>query len=410
MANGSNYSRSGGGSSATPPPSVSSNGRVSVSGQSTARVQQSDNLADWRVYANSSGQVTSPPNYPDVSFSAYLRSGGNALGIGYASWKDQRLAAYNTAYNMYLQWYDSAKQQVSRISEAGLNTNLAYGMASPGSSAGGALAQSSGPSPEQVFFGGIGAITGLAGGIKSLAEAANIINELPDSKLKGNIARMIDAGAKAGAVNAENTYLGSLFGARNALGVGASKAQSEKAQSAYEVANSEAQEALIEFMKSHDIEGNPSGFETSALVQKNLLPLQNEKVLYQKNKKEFDELFSDPRYFESILEKMVNEKWITQGQAYTAKTLIEDPSLTPQMRALMLQGGLPGFLAKLSGFVAENITESPFGKNPVIEGGKIVVKGVKGLITKGKKTGKKVVTKVKGWNPKIEYDPENWTD
>lgn len=410
MANGSSYSRSGGGSSATPPPSVPSNGRVSVSGQSSARGQYVTGLADWRIYANSSGQVTSPPNYPDVSYQAYLRAGGNVLGIGYASWKDQRLAAYNTAYNMYQQWYDSAKQQISRISEAGLNTNLAYGMASPGSSAGGALAQSSGPSPEQVFFGGIGAITGLAGGIKSLAEAANIINELPDSKLKGNIARMIDAGAKAGAVNAENTYLGSLFGARNALGVGASKAESEKAQSAYEVANSEAQEALIDFMTSHDIEGNESGFETSALVQKNLLPLQNEKVLYQKNKKEFDELFSDPRYFESILEKMVNEQWITKGQAYTAKTLIEDENLTPEMRALMLQGGLPGFLAKLSGFFAENIVQTPFGKNPVIEGGKILVKGAKGLIKKGKETGKKVVTKVKGWNPKIEYDPDNWTD
>lgn len=390
-----------------PPPSVSSSGRVSVSGQTTARVQQGNNLADWRAYANSSGQVTSPPNYPDVSFPAYLRAGGNALGIGYASWKDQRLAAYNTAYNMYQQWYDSAKQQVSRISEAGLNTNLAYGMASPGSSAGGALAQSSGPSPEQVFFGGIGAITGLAGGIKSLAEAANIINELPDSKLKGNIARMIDAGAKAGAVNAENTYLGSLFGARNALGVGASKAQSEKAQSAYEVANSEAQEALIDFMTSHDIEGNESGFETSALVQKNLLPLQNEKVLYQKNKKEFDELFSDPRYFKTILDKMVNDNWISKGQAFTVQTIINDPNLDPQTKALMLQGGLPGFLAKLSGMLTSN----------VISGGRSVGKGLKWVAndvkTGAKKAGegiKKGIKKIKSWNPSINYDPENFTD
>lgn len=351
MANDSIYSRSSGGASATPPPSVSSHGRISVQNPVRPRGQLNFSVADWRYYANSSGQVTSPPNYPDISYGAWLREGGNALGIGYNSWKDQRLAAYNTAYNMYQQWYDSTAQQVARINAAGLNTNLAYGMASPGSSSGGALAQSSGPSPEQVFFGGINALVGLASGTKALAEAATILNELPESKLKGTIAKQIDAAAKAGAVNAENTYLGSLFGARNALGVGKSKAEQEKAEAAYRQASDSASQSLLDYMTSHDSEGSDSDFESSIFTQSALSSKNNEILAYTKNKLEFDKLFSDPRYFEAVLDKLVADKEISEGQAFVARTIMESEGNSDFDKALMLQSGLPGMIFKLLGFI-----------------------------------------------------------
>lgn len=362
MANNSAYSRTGsvpgGGTTITTPPrgsgvtsSVPSGTPHGSRGQSSRLGGSYYSPVDWRAYAGPDGLVTTPPNYPDVSYGAYLRDGGNFLGIGYNSWRDQRLAAYNTAYNMYQQWYDSTAQQVARIGAAGLNTNLAYGMATPGSSPGGALAQSSGPSPEQVFFGGISAIAGLSSGIKALAESAQIVSELPESKLKGRIARQIDAAAKAGAINAENTYLGSLYGARNALGLGRSKAEQEQAEQAYNKAHNDASRNLLDYMTSHDSEGNESDFEGSLYARSGIASSSSEILEYQKNKLEFDKLFSNPKYFQAVLNKLVADSQISEGQAFVARTIMSSEGNSDFDKALMLQSGLPGMIFKLLGFI-----------------------------------------------------------
>lgn len=368
-----NSSRSGGvsgGSGATPvtstpPRSVAiGNSRSAPSRSGSSR--NSSSLSDWRYYADGSGVVSSPPNYPDVSYQAYLSDGGNLLGIGYNSWKDARLAAYNTAYNMYQQWYDATPQQVARLAEAGLNTNLGYSMASPGTSPGGARAESSGPSPDQVFFGGINALAGLASGTKALAEAATIMNELPESKLKGQIARQIDAAAKAGAVNAENTYLGSLFGARNALGLGRSKAEQEKAEQAYNAAHNEASKNLLDYMTSHDAEGNESDFEGSLYARSSIASSNNEILAYTKNKLEFDKLFSNPKYFKAVLDKLVSDSEISQGQAFVARTIMNSEGNTDFDKALMLQSGLPGMIFKLLGFLNSEREGKKRSKTPFV--------------------------------------------
>lgn len=343
------YSRPGG--SAAPPQqsAVTRNQVTSTSSRNSSGTSRTYTLASWQSYADKSGRVTSPPNYPDVSYQAYLRDGGNLLGIGYASWKDQRLAAYNTAYNMYQQWYDSTAQQVGRITEAGLNTNLAYGMASPGSSPGGALAQSSGPSPDQVFFGGIGAVTNLAGGLKSLAEAATIVNELPESKLKGRIARMIDASAKAGAINAENTYQGSLFSARNAIGLGASKAQAEKAEAAYKSAKDQADKDLLDYMTTHGENGESASLESSLFGQAGISSKRDAILSYKKHKKEWDDLLSKPEYYEALLDKAVGDGYISQAQGKTLKSILDDPNMDNWSKFMAIHNtGITGFASKLA--------------------------------------------------------------
>lgn len=356
------YSRSG---SSTPPQSQSlGNGRgtsssmgSASSGAGTRTVSTNRyNQSDWRYYANRDGSVTSPPNYPDVSYGAYLRDGGNLLGIGYASWKDQRLAAYNTAYNLYQQWYDSTEQQVARIGAAGLNTNLAYGMASPGTSPGSARAESSGPSPDQVYFGAINAMTGLAGGLKSLAEAATIVNELPESKLKGQIAKQIDATAKAGAINAANTYSGILDNARIALGVGKSKAQQEKSQSAYESAKADADNSLLEYMTSHDEDGSESDITGSLYGQSSMASRREALISYKHHKAEWDNLFSHPEYYTGLLNKAVAEGVISSGQAFVTQGILSDPQMDNFSKMLALQPGLTGFIAKAMFGVTSNIT------------------------------------------------------
>lgn len=360
------YSRSGGDGSATPPQGASGsshNGSVSqtVSSSHTGAYKIT---SGWQQYANKQGKVTSPPNYPDVSYQAFLRQGGNALGIGYNAWRDRLLADYNTAYNMYQQWYNETAQQVGRIAEAGLNTNLAYGMATPGDSPGSALAQSSGPSPEQVFFGGINALVGLASGTKALAEAATILNELPESKLKGNIARQIDSAAKAGAINAENTYLGSLFGARNALGVGSSKAQQEKAQNSYEAAKADASERLLEYMTSHDEEGNTSDFESSLYNKSEIATKSDAIISYKHHKAEWDHLFSNPSYYTGLLNKAVAEGVISSGQAFVTQQILQDPGMDNFSKMLALQPGLVGFLAKAMFGVTSNIPQTTGSNQP----------------------------------------------
>lgn len=407
MANGIYNPIPVGGSSATPPPSVRSNGRISVQGQSSSRNQQSRTVAGWRQYADNSGQVTSPPNYPDTSYGAYLSAGGNVLGIGYIAWRDKQLADYQTAYNMYQQWYDSTPQQVSRINAAGLNTNLAYGMASPGFAAGGPAGMSQAPTVGDIFGQVAGVFTGFSGGLKTLAEAADIVNRLPESRFKGIMARQLNAAAAAGAINSENLWKQSLNSARVDIGVGKSQASREQADNILQSAKDSADQQLLEYMTSHDLEGSETDFEGSAFVAGKVIPVKNDALAYAKNKFEFDKLFSDPRYFDTMLKKMVNDNWISYGQAYTVRTIVNDPNLDPQSKALMLQGGLPGFLAKLSGMIASNS----------IELGKGIGKGVKWFAndvkTGAKKAGesfKNGYKKFKSWNPPINYDPENFTD
>lgn len=361
----SSFSRSGGSSgssgssSPTPPVSVSiGNGRTAPLGRSSGRTSGSSSHYsnnDWRYYADKNGVVSSPPNYPDVSYQAYLKDGGNLPGIGYNAWKDARLAAYNTAYNMYQQYYEAAPQQVARLAEAGLNTNLGYSMASPGTSPGGALAQSSGPSPEQVFFGGINALAGLASGTKAIAEAATILNELPESRLKGQIAKQIDAATRAGAINAENTYLGALYGARNAVGLGQSKAEQEKAEAAYSKAHNEASQSLLDYMTTHDENGNESDFSSSVYSKSETSRRASAIVEYNKVKAEWSNLLSKPEYWKARLKKLEADAYISHSQAWQAKKILEDPNMDDRSKFLALQPGLPGFAAKLSFSIASEL-------------------------------------------------------
>ena len=329
----------------------------------------------WRKYAGDDGQVTSPPEYPDTSFGAYLKQGGNLLGIGYNAWKDKLIAEYNTAYNMYQQWYDAASQQVGRIVDAGLNPNLGYSMASPGSSPGGAYTQTSGPSPLDVFTGGIGALTGLASGTKALAEAAQIVNELPESKLKGNIARQVDATARAGAINAENTYMGSLWSARNTLGLAGGKARQEQAEQAYHTSSAEASKSLLDYMTSHDAEGAETDFAGSIYTKGETSRRASQIIEYQSKKAEWNNLLSNPEYYRAKLQKLKADGYISFSQAWQARQILEDPNMDDRAKFLALQPGLPGFLSKLSfsltdalleGFPGET-TGSPF-HGPVYRG------------------------------------------
>lgn len=321
------------------------------------------NATGWQKYADGNGNVTSPPTYPDTSFGAYLKQGGNLLGIGYNAWKDKLIAEYNTAYNMYQQWYDSAKQQVNRLVDAGLNTNLGYSMASPGSSPGGAYTQSSGPSPLDVFTGGIGALTGLASGTKALAEAAQIVNELPESKLKGNIARQVDAAARAGAINAENTYMGSLWSARNTLGLAGGKARQEQAEQAYHTSSAEASKSLLDYMTSHDAEGSETDFAGSVYTKGETSRRASQIIEYHSKKAEWDNLLSNPEYYRARLQKLKADGYISYSQAWQARQILEDPNMDNRSKFLALQPGLPGFLSKLSFSLTDALLEGFTGKS-----------------------------------------------
>lgn len=411
MAEGSIYSRPGSapGEQTPTPPSRGSG----VTGQSFGRSIESTSSwqsPGWQQYADKSGKVTSPPNYPDTSYQAFLKAGGNLLGIGYIGWRDKVLADYQTAYNMYQQWYDSTAQQVGRIAEAGLNTNLAYGMASPGSAAGGPAGMSQAPTPADVFGQVAGAFTGFSGGLKTLAEAADIVNRLPESRFKGIMAKQLNSAAAAGAINSENLWKQSLNSARLDLGVGKSQASREQADNVLQSAKDSADQQLLDYMTTHDLEGSETDFEGSAFLKGKIIPVKNDALAYSKNKLEFDKLFSDPRYFETILDKMVNDNWISKGQAYTVQTIINDPNLDSNTKALMLQGGLPGFLAKLSGMLTSH----------TIDLGKGVGKGIKWVATDiktgAKKAGqgvKKLYNNIKksDWKPRGRgYDPDDFTD
>ena len=312
----------------------------------------------WSKFADEKGKVTSPPEYPDTSFTTFKKQGGHALGFGYNAWRDRRIAEYNTAYNLYKQYYDSMAQQVGRIQEAGLNPNLAYGQATPGSSAGAAYTEHSGPSPEQVF--GIGAqIVGtMFTGIKTLAEAATIINQLPESKFKGNLAKQLNVAAAAGAINAQNGYSASLNNARQALGVGTSVAEREKADNAYSAGKSNADKALLDYMTQHDPEGKPSDFDSSMYAQSGQAEKLGKIIDYKKVKQEWELLLSKPQYYEALLNKAVNEAWITRGQAFQVEHVLNDKNMGPSEKFLALQTGVPGFIGKICYEFASHVIQT----------------------------------------------------
>lgn len=358
MSISSPYSRSGAaGQAATP----AGNSRV-VTSKSFGRLPSTywsdyTGISSWRYYADRNGNVTSPPDYPDVSYGAYLHDGGNPLGIGYSSWKDARLAAYNTAYNMYQQWYDSTAQQVARINAAGLNTNLAYGMATPGSSPGGARAESSGQTPGEVFMQGASIISSMFGNIKTLAEAADIVNKLPESRFKGKVAKQLDVALAAGSINAENGFLSQLNSAREVLGVGTSKAQKESAENAFQTASQAAQKSLLDYMTSHDAEGSESDFDSSLYSQSGIAGRKKDIVEYQKVQAEWSNLLSNPEYYSATLQKLVSEGYISYSQAWQAKKILDDPNMDDRAKFMALQPGLPGFFAKATFSITSELVD-----------------------------------------------------
>lgn len=240
-----------------------------------------------------------------------------------------------------------------------------------------------------------------------MAEAADIVNRLPESRFKGIMAKQLNSAAAAGAINSENLWKQSLNSARVDLGVGKSQASREQTDNILQSAKDSADQQLLEYMTTHDLEGSETDFEGSAFVAGKIIPVKNDALAYQKNKLEFDKLFSDPRYFDTVLKKMVNDNWISYGQAYTVRTIVNDPNLDSQSKALMLQGGLPGFLAKLSGMLASNSIELGKGiARGIGKGAKWLGNDIKIGAKKFGQGVSKTVSKIKNWNPSINYDPK----
>lgn len=292
------------------------------------------------------GPVTTAPNYPDTSIGAYHKQTGKAL-FGYNAWRDKLIADYNTALAEYKNWYESTSQQISRIEAAGLNPNLAYGMASPGGASNTPAGPASGPSPEQVIGVGAQVLGTVFGGIKTLAEAATIVAALPESQFKGRMYKLLDAGAASARINSENAYQGQLAGARAMLGVGTSTAQRESADNAYQAAKSSSDKQLLDFLTSHDEDGNPSDFESSIFSQSGTSKRLAEIIDYKKVSAEFHFLLSKPEYWKGLLDKTVAEGVISKADAWQVDRIMKDPNMTEEAKFLALQRGIPGFIAKL---------------------------------------------------------------
>lgn len=323
-------------------------------------------------YKQSTNNFTRPPDYPDTSYGRYLKSGGSFPGFGYYAWRDKLVNDYNTAYELYTNWYNSAGQQVSRLNDAGLNTNLAYGQVSPGGAS--FSPRSASPSPDIAGVIGTGAqvLAGVVGNIKTLAETATLVTALPQSRFKSRLAKQLDVAAAAGAINSEHGYMQQLNTARQVLGVGSSKASAEKANAAYQAAMDSANEQTLDYMMSHGFDGSESDFEGSLFLEGKTSAAQADILAYKNNKAQFDNLFSKPEYWKAQLDKMVADATITQAEASTASLILSDKEMDPWSKMLALQGGIPGFLAKLAFSMTRNIKASPFGKNPVFESGKII--------------------------------------
>lgn len=332
----------------------------------------------YEGYSRSTNGFTRPPDYPDTSIGAYFRSGGKFPGFGYYAWRDKLVNDYTIALNQYNQWYDSAAQQRARIEAAGLNSNLAYGSVSPGSP--GSMAppgSSPSPSPVDIFSAGASIISGMFGNIKTLAEAANVVASLPESRFKGKLSKQLDVALAAGAINNQHGFEAQLNGARVLSGVGKSTAQKEQISNLLSSARDTVEQDTLEYLTTHDLEGSETDLEGSAFMQGRLTPIRQDALAYQKNKLEFDKLFSDSRYYQAVLDKMVNEATISKGQAYVVDQILK-MDIGPDEKVLMLQGGLPGFLAKLSGMITSHAIETAKGYKPVaLKGGEVVVDEIK---------------------------------
>lgn len=356
-------------------------------------------------YRDSSGKISSPPDYPDTSYGAYLRQGGNLLGIGYFAWRDRLVNSYQMAYNEYQNWYNSAPQQKQRIVDAGLNTNLAYGAVSPGEAAGSPGGASSSPSPSEVAVNAASVLTGVFGNLKTLAETATIVAALPESQFKGRMASMLNAGAAAGKVNSENIYWSQLFGNRVASGVPVSRAQAEAAENALTISQKGAEKDYLEYMLTHGADGDLTDFEGSMFLQGRSSTVKSGILEYRKNKLQWDYVFSHPSYWQTMLSKAIDEGWITRGQAFGVRTILNDTSMPSTTKALALQTGLPGFFAKMSYFITSEGLKLPDRiKNPA---GYTIKKGAE-AINKG-------IKRFRNWSPRgykssTEYLMDSYTD
>lgn len=314
-------------------------------------------LGDWqtRYPVNDQGYVTSRPSYPDTSYSAFVKSGGNILGIGYNAWKDKLIQDYNTAVASYEDWYNSMPQQVDRIKAAGLNTNLAYGQASPGSAGSTSMVSPSGQTPGEVFGQGAQILSFLFGNIKTLGEAAKIVAELPDSRFKGRLAKQLDVAAAAGSMNSEFAYMHQLNSARVVLGAGTNKANQESSEAAYRSEYAQAEQDVINYMRHHTetgdytpyIELSQYGLSGKGSRMLSYYEYRNLKTEYNKNKQAYDTVFSHPEYWEAVKDKMIADKTISEGQAYKVNAIISDDNMDPYTKMLALESGMPGFLAKM---------------------------------------------------------------
>lgn len=326
----------------------------------------------YEGYKQSTNNFTRPPDYPDTSYGTYLKSGGSFPGFGYYAWRDKLVSDYNTAYELYTNWYNSAGQQVSRFNDAGLNTNLAYGQVSPGGTSFSPRAAGASPDIAGVIGSGASVLTAIVGNIKGLAETATLVTALPQSRFKSRLSKQLDVAAAAGAINSEHGYMQQLNTARQFLGVGSSKASAEKANATYQAAMDLANEQTLDYMMSHGSDGSESDFEGSLFLESKTSVAQSDILAYKKNKAEFDNLFSKPDYWKAQLDKMVADAIISQAEASTAALILSDNEMDPWSKMLALQGGIPGFLSKLAFSVTRNFKASPFGKNPVVESGKII--------------------------------------
>lgn len=343
--------RSGRGVTSQPGVRVGSTGRTGhIFRTSGGRSTPSDS-SYWNGY-----DYSQAPVYPDTSFRAYLKAGGNLLGIGYIAWRDKQIADYQTAYNLYQQYYDSAGQQRQRIIDAGLNENLAYGSITPGSPAGSPAGGSTVPTVGEVAAQGAQVLSGLTGSLKTLSETAGLLYELPESKFKGNLAKALDIAAAAEAFNSGNVYTGMLNNARISAGVPGSKAQREKSENLLGSATADANRQTLDWLTTHNEEGEETDFNSSVWTQSAAADKSSAIISYRKNKKEWDSLFSKPQYWKAMLEKAVADSEISQAQAWKVMQIINDDTMGNDEKVLALQDGVPGFFAKIAYYLSKNIT------------------------------------------------------
>lgn len=306
------------------------------------------NIPDWRTtYADKDGVVRNRPNYPDTSYQTYLKAGGNLLGIGYAAWKDRLVQNYNTAVAAYEDWYNSMPQQVERIEQAGLNTNLAYGAASPGSAGDTSMVTPSGAAPGEVFAQGAGVLASLFTNLKTLGEAATVINALPESRFKGRLAKQLDVAAQAGAINSEAGYMSQLNSARVLLGAGTRKATAEAAQSSWEAEQSLAEQDMLDYMRHHTPTGKDTPFiEQSLFGESRRSQAKNTIVEYRKNQKEYDKLFNNDDYWKAVLDKMKADAYISDSEAWRLEQIRNNPYESIEQKILAMEKGIPGFISR----------------------------------------------------------------